>query len=227
MFSGVFYGRGSDARRAEAWVEFLGSGQRARPPPARGLRALRSGAKPRSKLIYVRFQPGRSRSHLLSAFLSKKNDSVEPLVIVLVKILARNFWDVQCFKYPKHWNLYWERPQHADSYSADCRWLLCSHTSVRPTQCQMMCSIVRLLVSVAPFPQIDIIGDAVIVWRVRGKTIRSVLCNIVCNNCAQCDAHTYKQTNSSLDWVLSHWAHFTVLDSFLYCVLLCVVYMIA
>ena len=27
----------------------------------------------------------------------------------------------------------------------------------------------------------------------------------------------------SLDWVLSHWAHFTVLDSFLYCVLLCVV----
>ena len=44
------------------------------------------------------------------------------------------------------------------------------------------------------FPQIDIIGDVVIVWRVRGKTIRSVLCNIVCNNCAQCDAHTYEQT---------------------------------
>ena len=64
-------------------------------------------------------------------------------------------------------------------------------------------------------------------WTVRGKTIRSVLCNIVCNNCAQCDAHTYEQTNSSLDWVLSHWAHFTVLDSFLYCVLLCVVCMIA
>ena len=42
----------------------------------------------------------------------------------------------------------------------------------------------------APFPQIDIIGAVVIVWRVRGKTIRSVLCNIVCNNCAQCDAHT-------------------------------------
>ena len=73
------------------------------------------------------------------------------------------------------------------------------------------------------FAQIDIIGDVAIVWRVRGKTIRSVLCNIVCNSCAQCDAHTYEQTNSSLDWVLSHWAHFTVLDSFLYCVLLCVV----
>jgi len=47
----------------------------------------------------------------------------------------------------------------------------------------------------SPFPQIDIIGAAmVIVWRVTGKIIRSALCNIVCNNCAQCNAHTYKQT---------------------------------
>ena len=77
-----------------------------------------------------------------------------------------------------------------------------------------------------PFPQVDIIGDVVIVWTVMRKTIRSVLCNIVCNNCAQCDAHTYEQTNSSLDWVLSHWAHFTVLDSF--CIVYyCVVCMIA
>ena len=69
----------------------------------------------------------------------------------------------------------------------------------------------------------DIIGAVVIVWRVRGKTIRSVLCNIVRHNCAQCHAHTYEQTNSSLDWVLSHWAHLTVLDSFLYvlCIILC------
>ena len=57
----------------------------------------------------------------------------------------------------------------------------------------------------------------------RGKTIRSVLCNIVCNNCAQCDAHTYEHTDSSPDWVLSHWDHFTVLKFILYCVLLCVV----
>jgi len=62
-----------------------------------------------------------------------------------------------------------------------------------------------------PFLQIDIIGAMVIVWRVRGKIIRSVLCNIVRNNCAQCNAHTYEQNYSSLDWVLSHWAHFTVL----------------
>ena len=45
-----------------------------------------------------------------------------------------------------------------------------------------------------PFPQIDIIGAVVIVWRVRGKTIRSVLCNIVCNNCAQCDAYMNRLT---------------------------------
>jgi len=55
-------------------------------------------------------------------------------------------------------------------------------------------------------------GCIEIVWRVRGKIIRSVLCNIVCNNCAQCSAHTYEHIhNSSLDWVLSHWSHFTVL----------------
>jgi len=48
--------------------------------------------------------------------------------------------------------------------------------------------------------QVLLTQSSVIVWRVRGKTIRSVLCNIVCNNCAQCDAHTYEQTNSSLDW---------------------------
>jgi len=77
----------------------------------------------------------------------------------------------------------------------------------------------------APFPQIDIIRAVVIVWRVRGKTIRSVLCNIVCNNCAQCDAHTYEQTTVP-------WIGFCLtgpislcLDSFLYCVLLCVVCM--
>jgi len=29
--------------------------------------------------------------------------------------------------------------------------------------------------------------------------------------CAQCNPHTYEQTYSSPDWVLSHWAHFTVL----------------
>ena len=56
-------------------------------------------------------------------------------------------------------------------------------------------TIILLKCSVCPpFPQIDIIGAVVIVWRVRGKTITSVLCNIVCNNCAQCNEHTYEQT---------------------------------
>ena len=80
------------------------------------------------------------------------------------------------------------------------------------------------LCHILPFPQIDIIGAVVIVWKVRGKTIRSVLCNIVCNNCAQCDAHTYEQTNSSLDCVLSHWAYFTVLRFIFACIMCIIVY---
>jgi len=82
-----------------------------------------------------------------------------------------------------------------------------------------LCSSWLLLLP--PFPQIDIIGAMVIVWRVRGKIIRSVLCNIVRNNCAQCNAHTY--VYSSLNWVLSHWAHFTVLRFiFVYVLYACV-----
>jgi len=33
-----------------------------------------------------------------------------------------------------------------------------------------------------------------IVWWVRGKIIRSALCSIMCNNCAQYNAHRYEQT---------------------------------
>ena len=72
-------------------------------------------------------------------------------------------------------------------------------------------------------PRIDIIGAMVIVRRVRGKIIRSVLCNIVCNNCAQCSAHTW--TDLTVLWI-----GFCVtgpislcLDSFLcmYCITAC------
>ena len=72
-----------------------------------------------------------------------------------------------------------------------------SHTRLTGTQIpvRLMSSVVDLLLVCLPhFPQIDIIGAMVIVWRVRGKIIRSVLCNIVCNSCAQCNAHTYEQT---------------------------------
>jgi len=51
-----------------------------------------------------------------------------------------------------------------------------------------------IMADTPPFPQTDIIGAMVIVWRVRGNIVRSVLCNIVCNNCTQCNAHTYEQT---------------------------------
>jgi len=58
-----------------------------------------------------------------------------------------------------------------------------------------------------PFPQTDIIRAMMIVYRVRGKIIVSVLCNIV-----HSAMHTHmNRPNSSLHWVLSHWAHFTVL----------------
>jgi len=59
---------------------------------------------------------------------------------------------------------------------------------------------------------------SILVWRGRGKIIGSVLCSIVCNNCAHYSAHM-NRPNSSLDWVLSHWAHFTVLR-FIYVVVL-------
>ena len=108
--------------------------------------------------------------------------------------------------------------QHIDIYATRCWW----YHPLWFFGCFWCPSTLRVAVKISiklqflgdrspPFPQIDIIWDVVIVWRVRGKTIRSVLCNIVCNNCAQCNAHTYEQPNSSLDWVLSHWAHFTVL----------------
>jgi len=43
----------------------------------------------------------------------------------------------------------------------------------------------------SPLPEIDIIEAVMIIWRVRGKIISSVLYSIVCNNWAQCNAHTW------------------------------------
>ena len=67
----------------------------------------------------------------------------------------------------------------------------------------------------------------VIVWRVRGKTIRSVLCNIVFNNCAQCDAHTYEQKYIYI-YITVLFIGFCLtgpislcLDSFWICIILC------
>ena len=60
------------------------------------------------------------------------------------------------------------------SHASVCMWSLCVVCVVPPS----------------PFPQIDIIGAMMFVWRVRGKINRFVLCNIVCNSCAQCNALT-------------------------------------
>jgi len=66
-----------------------------------------------------------------------------------------------------------------------CRWTLLE-TSV--SQTPLLCHVNL------PFPQIDIIGAMMTFCRVKGKIVRSVLCSIVCNNCAQRNAHTYEQT---------------------------------
>ena len=51
-----------------------------------------------------------------------------------------------------------------------------------------------------PLPQIDIIGATMIFWRVRGKIIRPVPCNIVCNIIVHSAMHTHmNRPNSSLD----------------------------
>ena len=51
----------------------------------------------------------------------------------------------------------------------------------------------------------------IIVWRVRGKIVRFVLCSIVCNNCAQYSAHTWT------DLTVVCWLDLALL--WLYCVL--------
>jgi len=62
-----------------------------------------------------------------------------------------------------------------------------------------------------PFPQIDIIGAMVIVCRVRGK-LSGLFFAILCTTVVHSAMHTHmNRPNSSLDCVLSHWAHFTVL----------------
>jgi len=70
-------------------------------------------------------------------------------------------------------------------------------------------------------PQIDTIRAMVIVWRVRGKIIRSVRCNIVCNSCAQCNAHTW--TDLTLLWIGFYLTGpiSLCLDSFLYMHFVC------
>jgi len=79
-----------------------------------------------------------------------------------------------------------------------------------------------LTLTIPPFPQIDIIGAVVIVWRARGK-LSGLFCAVLCATSVHSEVHTHmNRTNSSLDWVLSHWAHFTVLRFIFVYVLFCV-----
>jgi len=63
----------------------------------------------------------------------------------------------------------------------------------------------------------------VIVCRAEGK-LSGLFCAVLCASIIiHSELHTYmNRTNSSLDWVLSHWAHFTVLRFIFVYVLFCV-----
>ena len=78
-----------------------------------------------------------------------------------------------------------------------------------------------------PLPQIDIIGAVVIVWRVRGE-LSGLFCAILCATIVHSAMHAHMNRLAVL------WIGFCLtgpislcLYSFLYCVLLCVVCMIA
>ena len=84
-------------------------------------------------------------------------------------------------------------------------------------------SLFSLLAALAllPLPQIDIIGAMMIVWRLRGKIIMCSVQYCVQQLCTMQCTHM-NRPNSSLDWVLSHWANFTVLRFiFVYVCILC------
>ena len=81
------------------------------------------------------------------------------------------------------------------------------------------------IVLLLSFPQIDIIGAVVIVWRVRGK-LSGLFSAILCATIVHSAMHTHMNRLTVL------WIGFCLtgpislcLNSFLYCVLLCVVCM--
>jgi len=63
----------------------------------------------------------------------------------------------------------------------------------------------------APFPQIDIIGAMVNVWRVRGENYQGCSVQYCAQQLCTVQFTHVNGPNSSLEWVLSHWVHFTVL----------------
>jgi len=48
------------------------------------------------------------------------------------------------------------------------------------------------------------------VWRLEGR-LSELLCVVLCTEVAHSRKHTWMSSSySSLDWILSHWAHFTL-----------------
>jgi len=50
----------------------------------------------------------------------------------------------------------------------------------------------KVIIEIPPSPSVDNIWAMVIVWRLRGKIVRTVLCIIVYSNSAQWYAHIYQ-----------------------------------
>ena len=70
---------------------------------------------------------------------------------------------------------------------------------------------------VNPSPPVDIIWAMMIVWRIRGKIIRTVLCCVVYNSCAQWYTHlsAVLKDDIGLDFVFVCLFRFRILCVFL------------
>ena len=56
----------------------------------------------------------------------------------------------------------------------------------------------------------------------QGGKLSGLFCAVLCATSVHSELHTHmNRTNSSLDWVLSHWAHFTVLRFIFAYIILC------
>jgi len=96
--------------------------------------------------------------------------------------------------------------------SVECQCTFCSASFVWLTK--FFC-LVLLGLWFHPFPQIDIIRAMVIVWRVRGKIMRSVMQYCVQQLCTVQCTHM-NRPNSSVDWVCLTGPISLCLDSFLW-----------
>ena len=54
------------------------------------------------------------------------------------------------------------------------------------------------------------------------EKLSGLFCAVLCATIVYSELHTHmNRPNSSLDWILSHWAHFTVLKFICVCIILC------